>query len=80
MDTGTEVMLFQPEHALSIAAEAVGKRAQSTDMAVGIILGIQAAIAEWNKLVSTPVDVPADPPTDGKARTALPRPRTAAPA
>lgn len=65
-------MLFNPEHALQIAAEAVGKHAQSTDMAVGIILGIRATISEWNKLVSTPVG---ESPTDGKAGSTVPMPR-----
>jgi hypothetical protein len=53
-DLGFGAMLFGPEHALQVAAKAVEERAESTDMAVGIILGIRAAIEEYTKLFSPP--------------------------
>ena len=56
-------MLFGPEHALQVAAEAVQQHAQSTDMAVGIILGVQGCIEEYARMVSTPVP---DFPPNGK--------------
>jgi hypothetical protein len=79
MDNG--IMLFSPDHALRIAAEAIGKHAESTDMAVGIVLGIRSMISEWNKLTSG--ELAAQRPTepvDSKAGPvpAIPRPRSVA--
>ena len=50
---GFGAMLFGPEHALKVAAEAVETNAKSTDMAVGIILGIRASIEEYQRLFTT---------------------------
>jgi hypothetical protein len=55
-------MLFGPEHALQVAADAIEGSAKSPDMAVGITLGIKAAIVEYNRLFST------TPPAPVKAR------------
>jgi hypothetical protein len=71
---GSGAMLFGPEHALKVAAEAIETEAQSSEMAVGIVLGIRAAIVEYNRLFTTapsaenPVparseEQPADAPT-----------------
>lgn len=61
------VMLYAPDHALTIAAEAIGKHAESTDMAVGIVFGIRACITEYQRLLSSPStqEIPAD---KGKAK------------
>ena len=50
---GFGAMLFGPEHALKVAAEAVETGAKSTDMAVGIILGVRASIEEYQRLFTT---------------------------
>lgn len=65
---GFGAMLFGPEHALKVAAQAVESGAKSTDMAVGIILGIRASIEEYNRLFTEPSS---SPPNDQEATKEL---------
>ena len=59
---GSGVMLFGPEHALQVAAEAIEATAKSPDMAVGIVYGIQATVREYARMISIPQsDTPATP-------------------
>jgi hypothetical protein len=51
---GSGVMLFGPEHALQVAAEAIEATAKSPDMAVGIVYGIQATVREYARMISIP--------------------------
>jgi hypothetical protein len=53
-------MLYGPEHALQIAADAVGAHARSPEMAVGIILGIQACVEEYSRMITAPDFLPPD--------------------
>jgi hypothetical protein len=57
---GFGAMLFGPEHALKIAADSVENHAKSTDMAVGIILGVRSSIEEYQRLFSPPISQPND--------------------
>lgn len=57
----TGAMLFGPEHALQVAAEAIGTDARSTEMAVGIVFGIKACIEEYSRMLRTPPDFPPEP-------------------
>jgi hypothetical protein len=50
---GFGAMLFGPEHALQVAADAIEGNAKSPDMAVGITLGIKAAIVEYQRLFTS---------------------------
>jgi hypothetical protein len=71
---GSGAMLYGPEHALRIAADAVGLHARSPEMAVGIILGIRACVEEYSRMIATP-DFP--PALDGKVPTIAPTDKTA---
>jgi CTP synthase (UTP-ammonia lyase) len=54
---GFGAMLFGPEHALQLAATTIESSARtSTDMAVGICLGIRAAIVEYQRLFTPTSD------------------------
>jgi hypothetical protein len=55
---GFGAMLFGPEHALQVAADAIESGARSPDMAVGIVLGVKASIVEYNRLFTS---VPGSP-------------------
>ena len=50
---GFGAMLFGPEHALKVAADAVESGAKSVDMAVGIVLGVRASCEEYQRLFSS---------------------------
>jgi hypothetical protein len=66
---GSGVMLFGPEHALQVAAEAIEATAKSPDMAVGIVYGIQATVREYARMISVPQSE-----TPASAATAAPEP------
>jgi len=56
---GFGAMLFGPEHALQLAATTIESSARtSTDIAVGICLGIRAAIVEYQRLFTPSSEAP----------------------
>jgi hypothetical protein len=66
---GFGAMLFGPEHALQLAATTIERNSRtSTDMAVGICLGIRAAIVEYQRLFTPTESVPADTRTEEETR------------